>query len=259
MAEKGETGMMDLEQEVLAARTDETRLQDLAEHQKQWILRCAAETAHHYVTDSDDEWSAALIAFTEAVQAYDPEKGPFKAFAAVVIRRRVLDWLRSERKYTGEWTVAPEAFEGSLSEEEAEGVPLQVQQQMAENAADAAEAAETEADTAQRTRDEIAAAQKLLAPYGFSFFDLADCSPKAEKTRRQCALAVRTLMDEEDLMEKLRRSRTLPMQELSLDSGVGRKVLDRHRRYIVAAAEILTGDFPILSAYLDFIRKVEQP
>ena len=114
-------------------------------------------------------------------------------------------------------------------------------------------------DTAARTREEIEAVQALLQPYGFTFFDLAECSPKAEKTKRGCALAVRVLTSDSALMNKLRRSRTLPMKELSLVSGVNRKILDRHRRYIVAAAEILSGDFPILSAYMDFIRKVESP
>ena len=249
--------MIDLEQEVLAAKTDEARLSDLVASQKQWILRCASETAHRYVTDSDDEWSAALLAFTEAVRAYDREKGPFKAFAAVVIRRRVLDQMRSEMRHSGETPVAPQTFEGSVDEEQASGMDLQVQERMAEASAAAEDAARTDSDTAGGAREEIARAQDLLRPYGFSFFDLVSSSPKAEKTKRQCAVAVRTMMDEEDLLEKLRRSRTLPMKELSIDSGVARKVLDRHRRYIIAAAELLTGDFPILSAYMDYIRKVD--
>ena len=243
---------MDLEQEVLAARTDERRLSDLIDANRQWILRCASETARRYVTDSDDEWSVALLAFSEAVQNYDQGKGAFRPFAAVVIRRRVQDYLRSERRHSGEVDVAPAAFGGEL--EEPSPVEVQAYNQMAKSslAADAD-------DTAARTREEIEAVQALLQPYGFTFFDLAECSPKAEKTKRGCALAVRVLTSDSALMNKLRRSRTLPMKELSLVSGVNRKILDRHRRYIVAAAEILSGDFPILSAYMDFIRKVESP
>ena len=62
--------MNDLEREVLLAKTNEQRLGDLIEANRSWILKCAAETAHRYVTDSDDEWSVALLAFSEAVQAY---------------------------------------------------------------------------------------------------------------------------------------------------------------------------------------------
>ena len=240
-----------LEQEALAARTDEARLTELVASHRAWILRCASETTHRYITDSDDEWSIALMAFSEAVQNFEGGKGSFRGFAAMVIRRRILDYLRSQKRYGSETDVTPAAFEGDLPEEEAAGVNLQVQRQVAQssltNEAD---------DLASRTREEIAEAQAILRPYGFSFYALADCSPRAEKTKRSCALAVRALLDAPDLMAKLRRTGALPMRDLSSDSGVPRKILDRHRRYIIAAAELLSGDFPILSAYMDYIRKV---
>ncbi|MBQ9347049.1 MAG: RNA polymerase subunit sigma [Oscillibacter sp.] len=241
--------MEQLELEVLEAKKDEARLSELIAGNKQWILRCASETTRRYITDSDDEWSIALMAFSEAVQNYVPEKGLFRGFAAVVIRRRILDYLRKENRHMAETSVEPAAFEGGM--EEPAGVDLQVQKQVAqtstENQAD---------DLAARTREEIAEAQALFRPYGFSFYDLADCSPRAEKTKRSCALAVRALLDDPELMARLRRTGALPMRDLSSDSRVPRKILDRHRRYIIAAAELLSGDFPILSAYMDYIRKV---
>ena len=36
-----------------------------------------------------------------------------------------------------------------------------------------------------------------------------------------------------------------------------RKILERHRNYIIAAVEILSGEYPLLAEYLSFIRKVE--
>ena len=64
------------------------------------------------------------------------------------------------------------------------------------------------------------------------------------------------MMAAPSLLSQMRKTRMLPMKELEAVSGVSRKILDRHRRYIIAAAEILSGDYPILSAYLEFIRKV---
>ena len=96
----------------------------------------------------------------------------------------------------------------------------------------------------------------MLSLYGFSFFDLAECSPKAEKTRRSCAIAVLSLIGNPELIDRMRQRRMLPVKELASASGVQRKILDRHRKYIIAAAEILSGDFPIISAYLHFIRQV---
>ena len=248
---KGETGMNELEQTVLQAKTDERCLNSLIASQKQWILRCASEFTHRYITDSDDEWSVSLLAFSEAIQGFDEEKGAFQPFAKVVIRHRLLDYLRTEGRHRAEVAVIPSAFEGDLPEEDAGGVNLQVQQEVGRASM------ETDtADTSESARDEIGRIQAVLDRYGFSFFDLAGCSPRAEKTRRNCALAVRALLRDEELLRKMRRGRMLPMKELSAESGVARKILDRHRRYLIAAAEILSGEYPILSAYMEFIRKV---
>ena len=238
--------MNDLE-EILAAKTSDRHLNDLIVRYRPWILRCASESTHRYVTDSDDEWSVALMAFHEAVTSYEEEKGPFRVFATVVIRRRILDFLRSERRRNAEISVTPEAFGGDLPEEEAGGVNLEVRQQVAEESAD---------DLSSRTREEIASAQQILANYQFSFFDLADCSPKAEKTRQSCAAAIRILINSPELLEQTRKTKQLPMKELTVRSGTPRKIIERHRKYIIAAAEILSGDYPIISAYLDFVRKV---
>ena len=242
--------MDDLKEKALAARTDERAFEELVASHRQWILRCASQVTHRYITDSDDEWSIALMAFHEAVQNYDGEKGSLKSLASVVIRRRVLDYLRSEGRHSAELSVLPGAFDGELDEDEASGVNLRVQQAVAEQSMDG-----TEADSAERAREEIAGMQEVLAAYGFSFFDLAECSPKAEKTRQSCGKAVRTLIASAVLMALMRLKHLLPIKELSTQSGVVRKILERHRKYIIAAAEILDRDFPILASYMAFIRE----
>ena len=242
--------MDELEQKVLAAKADEQIFNELVESHKTWMLRVAHETTHRYITDSDDEWSIALMAFSEAVKSYELDKGSFRGLAAMVIRRRIVDYLRTEGRHADEFSVTPAAFEDGLDEEEAGGINLQVQQRMAEEADDA-----PGEDTASLAREEIAEMQGILQLYGFSFFDLADASPKTEKTRKSCGQAVRTLIATAILMAQMRLKRLLPIKELSEASGVIRKILERHRKYIIAAAEILDGDFPILAGYMAFIKK----
>ena len=219
---------METDRLALAAKTDEQALNNLIETQKSWILKVCSDVTHRYITDSDDEWSTALLAFHEAVQSYDESKGTFLAFASVVIRRRLLDDIRSQWRHKGEIHVLP----GELEEEPDRSI-----------------------DTAQAAREEIAAAQAILKPYGFSFFDLAESSPKAEKTKAACCSAVIALLKDEELLDKMRKNKALPMKELEKASGVARKILDRHRRYIIAAAEILSGEYPVLAEYLGYIRK----
>ena len=223
------------------------------EENEKWILGCASKSAHRFVTKSDDEWSIALMAFSEAVRSYDDGKGEFLPLASVVIKRRILDYLRSEGRRSGEVSVAPEVFEGEIPEDNAESVHLMVQQKIVEDSFESD--AERNAPTA---KEEIEKVQKLLEKYGFSLFDLAECSPKAEKTKKCCADAVNALLSGEDLLDKMKKSASLPIKELCDKSGVKRKILERHRKYIIAAAEILGGDFPVLAEYMNYMRRGRQ-
>ena len=236
----------------IAAKTDEAALEALILEHKSFILRCAAKAAGRFLTDSDDEWSVALMAFHEAVGAYQEDKGHFETFSSTVIRRRVIDYLRSQNRFSAELSVAPESFGGEL-EEDPSALDLEVQNTAARLADDSDE----NQPGTSAARDEIEAMQAILQEYGFSFFDLTECSPKAGKTKDQCGKAVVVLMllEHPPLMEKLRKTKSLPIKELCTASGVSKKLLERHRKYIIAAAEILDGDFPVLSDYLSYIRK----
>ena len=47
--------------------------------------------------------------------------------------------------------------------------------------------------------------------------------------------------------------------ELAKKAGVHKKILERHRKYIIAAAEILNGEYPLLAEYMNYIRKALDP
>lgn len=242
--------MDDIKEKIINAKQNEEAFAQLAEEYKAWILKTASNVTNRYISDSDDEWSIALMAFNEAVQSYDESKGSFSALAAVVIKRRILDWLRGEARRSNETSVSPEAFEGALDPEESSAAEFAVQEHMAEEAMQ-----NSKEDRAAAARAEIEEMQAVLKEYGFSFFDLAECSPRAEKTKKACGLAVRTLIASVAMMALMRLKKLLPIKELSEASGVVRKILERHRKYIIAAAEILDGDYPILASYMAYIRK----
>ena len=231
----------------LGAKYNEMSFEELVRENKRWILALASRTCGKFITDSDDEWSIALMAFNEAIGSFDGEKGSLRSIASVVIRRRLTDYMRSEGRHSAELTVRPAAFEGELEEDESGALELSVLQRVAEvSMAD---------DSGAKAREEIAEMQEILSEYGFSFFDLADASPKADKTKRSCGVAIRTLIASVVLLAKMRLAHLLPIKELSAESGVVRKILERHRKYIIAGAEILDGDFPILAGYLSYVKE----
>ncbi|MCI2062052.1 MAG: RNA polymerase subunit sigma [Eubacteriaceae bacterium] len=218
-------------------------IEELIQENRQFILRCASKCSGKFITESDDEWSVALLAFTEAAEAYDESKGSFHSFAAMVIRRRIIDEMRRGQKYGEEIPVEPWGMDGSVDDE---SVNAGIQGELLRKSA--------EAETPS-AGDEIEAANEVLRSYGFSFFDLTECSPKARKTKQACTELVAMLLKSPELMDKLKRTKQLPVKELELGSRVSRKIIDRHRKYIIAAAVILSGEYPVLAEYLDSIRK----
>jgi RNA polymerase sigma factor len=87
--------------------------------------------------------------------------------------------------------------------------------------------------------------------------ELAESSPKASKTKAACAEAVRYLVQNPLLLNELRKSKSLPLKIIEKNCGLPRKVVERHRKYIIAGAEIMDGDYPVLSEYLRFMREEE--
>ena len=238
-------------EEIQKARENEADMNLLIEKNKKFIITSAWKTVNHYVTESDDEWSVALIAFHEAVLSYEEEKGNFHSFAALVIRRRLLDYLRTEARHAGEIAVELAVLSGDISSEE-DMSPLELEIKKREVALSEEAAADGQGPGmgTVTVKDEIEAVQKLLGHYG---------SPKAEKTKRKCADAVAALLKDPALFQKMRETGNLPIKEISERAGVMRKILERHRKYIIAAAEILNGEYPLLAEYMNYIRKALSP
>ncbi|MBP1557587.1 MAG: RNA polymerase subunit sigma [Oscillospiraceae bacterium] len=230
------------EKAIAAKQNAELRNSFLTENEL-FIVNCAQKTAKRYIDKSDDEFSIALIAFNRAIDGYSPEKGDFAPFAKTVIKNGLLDHFKSQNRFSNELSVSPNAFDGDVEQDcEETSIQLAVSQKavvMVEHT----------------LKEEIEAVGELLSQYGISFFDLAECSPKSEKTRKCCATAVNCVVDNDSVFEKMRKTLLLPIKMIISLTKLPRKLLERHRKYIIAASEILAGDFPALSEYLRYIRK----
>lgn len=229
----------------MAAASDERKREELICSNEQTILRTASSACRRFVSKSDDEWSVALDAFSKAVDVYTAEKGDFLPFAQMLIKRDLIDYYRSQKNVLREVTVAPHVLEGSGEpEEDTEGVYLAVVKS-------------SRAASDNSLREEILAANELLSAYGFRFFDLTECSPQQDKTRKECAVAIRFMLTDSALSTALEKTRKLPIKALEAASGVSRKTLDRYRKYIIMAVLILDGDYPQLAEYLKFVKEAQ--
>lgn len=227
---------MDESSLALRASRDERAREELIRRQEKNILRIASRAKHRFVTKSDDEWSVALCAFSHAIDTYAPEKGGFLPYAERLIRNSLIDAYRAEAKHAPEIAVAPEAFEGY--EDSAPSPALRAVVESSERAADTA------------LKEEILAAGAALHPFGFGFFELTGCSPSRKETRIVCVNAARAIVSNRESLRRLMRTGQLPVNELTRVDRVSRKLLERYRKYIIAAVVILSGDYPILAGYI---------
>lgn len=235
--------MRELDSLIMSLKNDPSKYDRIIRQQENAILAFASKVTGRYITKSDDEWSIALLAFTQAIESYDLDKGGFISFSRLLIKRRLIDYFRSQLKYKSELSVDPILFDTEPDEND-DNISIRV-----------AIADQVSRREENNIRFEIQAVNQILSEYGFTFFDLTKCSPRAGKTKASCAKAVNYILDSPILMRELQVTKQLPLNIIEKNIKVPRKTLERHRKYIIAAIEILSGDYPYLQEYLQYIRK----
>lgn len=238
--------MDEMDKMAVQAAEDSSLLNDFLQQNESFVLRYTSSVVRRYITKSDDEWMVSFMAFSDAVKNYSPEKGGFLRFSKLVIRRRLIDYIRSRKKLDSEISVSPSVMDSDENEDDGERKDLSAEKAVYSRIGQLPD---------DSLKLEIESAGELFSAYGFSFWDLTSCSPKAEKTKHACAKAVVYILKNPIILNEMRSSKLLPLKLIERNTAIPRKILERHRKYIIAAAEILAGDFPCLSEYLKGIRR----
>lgn len=237
--------LRELDYLALEAAQDENTLNCFIEQQETFILSSASKVTGHFITKSDDEWSIALEAFVQAVKNYDLKRGSFFNFAKMVIQRRLIDYIRQQKKYKNEISVNPILFDSDLEEDDNENDHIRY----------AVSKKSLESHNRENLAFEINAVNEMLKEYGFTFFDLIKYSPKAAKTKTACGKVIAFCLGDPNVTHVLENTKLLPVKILENNTKVPRKIIERHRKYIIAAIVILSGEYQELAEYLRTIRE----
>ncbi|MCX7614686.1 MAG: RNA polymerase subunit sigma [Clostridiales bacterium] len=235
--------MREIDERAIRASKSEDELNRFLMDYETYILKHISKITGRFITKSDDEWAIGFSAFSEAITSYSFEKGSFLHFSEIVLKRRLSDFFRKQSKYQLEFPVSPYVFSGEVNGEE-EDLSLATEI-----------ASKTKEEPNDSLKNEILAISKQFEPYGFSFYDLISCSPKSQKTKDVCFRAIKYLISEPILLNEMRKLKILPLKIIVSNTNIPRKILERHRKYIIAAAEIITGDYPCLSEYMRSFRE----
>lgn len=221
-----------------AKQGDDDARNQLIQDYTPFVLKVASQKAGRFLRpESDEEVNVALLAFNEAIDAYDDTRGSFISFSQTVIQRRLVDYFRKNKDRQYEVLLSDLERE---DEQRAEPSPL-------EHAAQSAWEVRQEEEA---RRQEIEEYGKALLKFGIRFSDLLRVAPKHRDSReRAIELArgtVRNPLHRQALVER----GEIPIRALAQEFKVSRRLIERHRKYIVAVAVLLSHDLPYLQEYV---------
>ena len=188
----------------------------------------------------DDEFSIAMIAFHEAIGGYSRTRGAFLKYAAMLIRSRLIDYSRREQRHSRVISLdAPAREENTTLGEVLVGER------------------DPHEETASRdaTRAEIEELARQMKEFGVDLSDVADNCPKQQRTLDACRKALQYARENPELLDDLLKTKRLPIGQLAAGSGVERKTLERHRKYMVALLLIYTNGYEIIRGHLKQVMK----
>ncbi|RSD28250.1 RNA polymerase sigma factor SigI [Mesobacillus subterraneus] len=228
-----------LEETVEKIHQGDTALrEELIDSYKPFIAKTVSSVCKRYIHESDDEFSIGLIAFNEAIQKYSSDKGnSLLSFAEVMIKRRVIDYIRQQSRNQN--------LSFNLSNDPAE------EEQQRSTIEDELSLDEFRKKTEQELRrEEILQFQGILKDFDLSFQDLLEQSPKHADARKNAMLVAMAMVEHEELKGFLLDKKRLPIKQLEEMVKVSRKTIERNRKYIIAIALILIGDYLYLKDYI---------
>lgn len=219
-----------LARDVLRAKDSIKEAENLIKKYKNFILAEASKASGKSVTESHDEFSIGMLAFHEAIGAYEEARGKFIAFAGTVIKNRIIDFYRAEKRHRGH---------ASIHHEDEDGLSLE------ESIKDQNDHHESLINI-EASKAEILELKGVLEGFGLSLDDIKDNSPKQERTHKSLARAIAYAASDESILKRVEETGRVPMTEISRATGVSKKTLERHRRYLLAMVLIYTNGYYII-------------
>nr|WP_133015366.1 sigma factor [Clostridium cuniculi] len=193
------------------------------------IIKTVSSITGRYVSvKNDDEFSIALMAFKEAVDKYDENKGIFSSFAKLVISSRVKNHLVRENKHNKVESI----------------------EELSESGINIEDIYHTEIEGSDEISIEIGKLKDEINKFGFSFEDLVEEAPKHDDTRKRAISISEKVNDEVILKNFMYEKRRLPIKQISLKFSVTEKILKRSKRFIISVVIILDKNFRNLKLWV---------
>jgi RNA polymerase sigma factor len=196
-----------------------------------FIIATAAKAKNEYVQiENDEAYSVALMAFVEAIDRYEIDKGAFLPFCRLVITSRVKNLLRKELKHSH---LSLEAAEHIVDESHSS----------------------SQNDDNISLAEEIKQLDDLLKDYGISISTLADNTPKHHDTKQLLLDTAHNILAEPDMMHFLNTKKRLPLTQIALRFSVSLKTLKSYKSYLITVLLILGNNLTGIKEWIKISKK----
>jgi len=221
--------------QVYAAKDNMQKADELIRSYIPFIRKEASKFLSGICTEQDDEFSIAMIAFHEAIQNYSKTRGSFLHYASVLIKNRLIDYHRKESRHQGHLSL----------HEKIDDDGTELHEHLAHEVDHYEESIGLTA-----TKQEVEELSRVMHSFDICLSDVADNSPKQERTMEACRRTVCYAVEHPELLEELLQTKKLPLAKLVAGAKVERKTLERHRKYILAMLLIQTNGYEIIRGHL---------
>lgn len=212
--------------EVFDARQSEVARNNLIQKYIPFIVKSIREITGSYVRIGDsDELSIGLMAFNEAIDRYDAERGLFLSYAKLVIASRLKRYF--EKSNDSEISIAIEDIDLIRSEEL---VNRHLEQSNLE--------------------EEIELWKKELIKFNITFHDLLDKKPKHKDTRLAAIEISKSVSQNESIVNTMFEKFKLPIQMIHRKLKISVKVLEGSRIFIISVVIIFVKELGAIKRWI---------
>lgn len=233
----------ELERKIEKAQNNNQIAEQMIEQYIPYIRSETAKFLKTFPVEDSDEFSIAMFAFYECIMAYTPGKGSFFGFASRVIRNRLIDYTRKQKRHSGQISL-----DSPVADEDGRTVldSLETKDCGMENL--------SERMTVQK---EIGMFSGQLEIFGLNLSDVAKECPKQKRTMEECMEVLRYARSHPEFLTQLLQTKKLPLSFLVKGAGVRRKTIERHRKYVVAILLAYTNGYEMIREHLKGIGKTD--
>lgn len=181
------------------------------------IIKTISSTTGRYVSaENSEELSIGLMAFVEAIERYEKTRGEFTSFAKLIIKSRIINYLKKENKHSE--TVSIDALQ--------------------EQGIDILHTYVEPMDEQDRLREELDELRQEIQLFGFGFDELVEEAPKHKDTRDYAIKVSKKVSEEEEFTTFMYTKKRLPVTGISRKFNVTEKILKKSKKFIISVVII---------------------